>query len=288
MNNCIAVINQKGGVGKTATAYNIAYLLSKTAPTLIIDLDSNANATSGFTANKNFVCTAYDLFEENFNKRWEDFICPFPNTGSYLRLIPGDIKLALTERSLIHKPFKETKLIKKIPQLFTYLGNTDFGMEPMLLSKRHDLYKKTYTILDCPPNLSELTINAMYAADFILVPMLYDEDSLKGLVDLQSVINEIKEGQRYQLKVLRNKYNETTKHINNYVNYRIENLKNENYLMETIIRQCAEICMSKTQHLPVELYDNRCRGSADYLKLTEEIIKITNEISSLKEIFSHD
>lgn len=282
MNKCIAVINQKGGVGKTATAYNLAFCLGETHPTLLIDLDSNANATSGFTTTKNFDFNSCALFDKKFSKKWLDFLCPLPNKGSNLKLIPADIKLALIDRELPYRPFKEAILHKNLSNIFGYYswqGSKQDQCEPNYykLSENFDDYEKTCVILDCPPNLSEITINAMYAADFILVPIIYDDDSLNGLTDLQTILYEIKEEKKYIFKIIRNKYNETTKNINRYVKESLEIFERQDKLLNTVIRQCADICLAKTQNLPVNLYAPKSRGAEDYLKLKAEILEIMEQ-----------
>lgn len=269
MKKCIAVVNQKGGVGKTSTAYNLACCLSTTHEVLLIDLDPSANATFGLTKEKNFKFTSSDLFQRNFSGLMKSIIFPLDAAPAYnLGLIPSCINLAMVQRDISNRPFKEALLAKQLDKFFLLPSDKSSPFE----FSTNGNPKPFIIIIDCPPTLTDLSVNAMYAANFILVPILYEEDSLNGLKDLYTTLDEIKEDQPYKVKILRNKYNETTKIMNRYISAKIDDLDRAGKLFKTIIRQCSDIPLAKTENLPVNLYAPKSRGAQDYLSLAQEII----------------
>lgn len=243
----IAIINQKGGVGKTACAYNLAYVLSlKKICTTLIDIDPSANATKGLGVTE-FIYSSNDLLLKPGTAN-ELHMMPYL-TNENLFLVPSSIKLALAHRELINRPFRETILDKKI-----------------ILQENH------FYIIDCPPTLSDLTINAIYASTDIIIPVTYEEDALEGMADLFSVINEIKENQVFNFKILRSKKDSRKSRTNEYIENKLKAYILEGHVFNTIIRQDEAINQAKIERKPVFIYAPQSNGTKDYLQLSEEIL----------------
>lgn len=245
----IAVINQKGGVGKTSTAYNLAHCLASTYRTLLVDLDPSGNASKALISNMEAVeNTVKDLFiDKTFNPTLSIYQS---SHGGDLDVIPSKIGLAMVEQIIVKRIHKERLLDNQLSKLSGY----------------------EYVIIDCSPTLSDLNINAMYTADFILIPISYEDDALDGMKDLFDVLREVKEEQEFDFKILRNGYDARKNTINNYINERIKNFLNDGKVLKTIIRQCEDINLAKTHKKPTNVYAPNTRGAEDYLSLTEEII----------------
>lgn len=248
----IAIINQKGGVGKTACAYNLAYNLSmKNLTTCLIDLDPSANATKGFNfTNNNKGTSSYDLLLRRGNLNYHAQQVFEENT--HLFLVPSTIKLAMAQRELNTKPFRETILDKKIDSILT----------------------NGYVLIDCSPTLSDLTINAIYAANFILIPVTYEDDALEGLSDLFNVINEIKEKQTFSFKILRNQKDVRKSKTNDYIEKKLEDFIANGHVFKTIIRQDEAINQAKIERKTIFQYAPNSNGAADFNALTEELINV--------------
>lgn len=245
----IAVINQKGGVGKTACAYNLAHKFAEKKQTMLIDLDPSANATKGLRVPYTEGATSYDFLTKSWDYNhyaWRS------DQLDNLWVIPSHIKLALAQRDLQNKPFRETILSKKISSFH-------------LVSDR-------FLILDCPPTLSDLTINAIYAADFILIPVTYENDALEGLADLFQVINEIKEAQQFTFKILRNQKDSRKTRTNEYIEEKLSDFIAKGHVLKTIIRQDEAINQAKIQQQTIFQYAPNSHGATDFNSLAEELI----------------
>lgn len=253
----IAIINQKGGVGKTACAYNVAYALAvKQKRTLLVDLDPSGNATKG-TIPETYLVDAYTVKHVILHKcRPEQAILAGGDNYEvckYLSIIPSRIDLAMAQRELISKPYREMLLSR---QLFKIAENFD------------------YCIIDCCPTLSDLTINAIFAAHEFIIPITYENDALEGMADLFKVINEIKEEKLYQFKILRNQYDKRKSKTNDYIERKLSDLILKDHVFKTVIRQDENINQAKIESLPIFLYAPQSNGAKDFNALTEEIINV--------------
>lgn len=245
----LAVINQKGGVGKTACAYNLAYSLAlKNQCVTLIDLDPSANATRGFNCTE-FRFSSYDLMTTKGSSLDYSIQAYFGNDN--LWLIPSSIKLAMAAREIINKPFRETILSKKLKDK-----------------------KRSNFIIDCPPTLSDLTVNAIYGATDILIPITYEEDAIEGMNDLFSVINEIREDNPINFKIVRNQKDMRKSKTNDYIERHLKDFIINSHVCSTIIRQDENINQAKIERKPVFLYNPQSNGAKDFLTLTGELFNV--------------
>lgn len=251
----IAVVNQKGGVGKTAVTCNLSYELAVLGKkTLIVDIEPSANSTLPY-------CEIFEhsIIDVLMNKTFD------PHQAIYqakvnekpidnLYIMPSDIALAVAQNHIINKPHKEKILIRQLERL-----QNEFD----------------YIVIDCQPTLSELNLLAIFAANFIIIPVRYEKNALKGLNDLFNTINEVKEDQVYDFKILRNGLNATKKTIISTVQASIEPLIQRGKVFETILRQDEDINLATADDMPVSLYSSKSRGSSDYQQLTKELLNAT-------------
>ncbi len=252
MGKIIAFANQKGGVGKTTTCVNVAtYMALMGKKVLILDLDPQGNATSGVGINKTKdLKTIYDLI--GGDNSYEDVIKTTIVENLYL--IPSTVDLAGAEVELIQLPQRE-KIIKKI--LDEIKASYDF------------------ILIDCPPSLGLITVNALTASDSVLIPIQCEFFALEGLTQLMNTIRLIKyrdfnpnldiEGVVMTMKDKR--FNLTTQVSNEIVKF----FKQKVYL--TTIPRNVRLAEAPSHGLPVALYDANSKGAEAYLSLTEEILK---------------
>lgn len=252
MGKIIAFANQKGGVGKTTTCVNVAtYMALMGKKVLILDLDPQGNATSGVGISKTKdLKTIYDLI--GGDSTYEDVIKTTIVENLYL--IPSTVDLAGAEVELIQLPQRE-KIIKKI--LDEIKASYDF------------------ILIDCPPSLGLITVNALTASDSVLIPIQCEFFALEGLTQLMNTIRLIKyrdfnpnldiEGVVMTMKDKR--FNLTTQVSNEIVKF----FKQKVYL--TTIPRNVRLAEAPSHGLPVALYDANSKGAEAYLSLTEEILK---------------
>lgn len=250
MGKTIAIANQKGGVGKTTTAINLSAAMAALGKKiLVIDTDPQGNMTSGFGVDKNEVeNTVYELLlgdcttEESIIK----------NVVDNVDLISSNVNLAAVEIELIGFEGKDYILKKEIEWV-------------------QDKYD--YIIIDCPPSLNMLTINAMTTADTVLVPIQCEYYALEGLSQLIHTINLVKERLNEDLDmegVVFTMYDSRTNLSAQVVENVKANLQSKVY--DTVIPRNIRLAEAPSFGMPISVYDPKSAGAEAYLKLAEEVI----------------
>lgn len=250
MGRIIAIANQKGGVGKTTTSINLsASLAAKGKKVLLIDTDPQGNATSGFGIDKNELDnTIYELILGECSVKDCIIAEVIPNVS----VLPSNVNLAAAEIELIGIEKKEYILKNEIDWV---KDNYDF------------------IIIDCPPSLSMLTINAMTTANTVLVPIQCEYYALEGLSQLIHTVNLVKERLNPELDmegVVFTMYDSRT----NLSMQVVENVKNhlKQNVYKTIIPRNIRLAEAPSYGIPINLYDAKSAGAESYLLLAEEVI----------------
>ena len=245
----IALLNQKGGVGKTSISVNLACGLALQGQhTLLIDLDPQAHASVIYCDNPE--ATINDIFERRDGdlKQLVRPACVDGERLDCLDIVPSNIRLAVIAERMITEHFRERRL------------NTH-------LQGIKDNYD--YIIMDCPPNLGILAVNAVYTADIIIIPVTYGRYALDGTADLLESIQLIRDGEFSRWLILRNAFDVRNRATNAYVDKQLGNV--EAHLMQTVIRRAEAINQAQIRRLPIFTYDPRSRAARDFADLTKEI-----------------
>lgn len=255
MERIIAVANQKGGVGKSTTAINLSACLAERGKrVLTIDIDPQGNTTSGLGVDKNSVeNTLYELLLGE--AEIQDVIVK--DVVENVDLVPSNVNLSGAEIELIGMEGKEY-ILKKI--LDSVRNNYD------------------YIIMDCPPSLSMLTINALTAATSVLVPIQCEYYALEGLSQLIHTIDLVKERLNNDLTiegVVFTMYDART----NLSLQVVENVKDnlQQNIYKTIIPRNVRLAEAPSYGQPITIYDSRSSGAESYRLLAEEVINREEE-----------
>ncbi len=251
----LTILNQKGSVGKSTVTTNMAYCLSVSGKkTLIVDMDPQAHSSVIFCRDIPRNNTINELLS---NKSFK--------TGDVVRqavagedeqpvenlfIIPSNIHLAITAEQITTKIHREKLLYNHLKRI-----EKDFD----------------FIIIDCPPAVNVLTVNAIYTSDVILIPTTYGRYSLDGIADLFQSIKEVKEEDDFAYWILRNSRDARTKLSNAFVEEQLAPFKKN--LLTTVIRRNEAINQAQMNNEPVMIFEPRSYGAEDFKKLTREIIK---------------
>ncbi len=250
MGRIIAIANQKGGVGKTTTSINLsACIAAKGKKVLVIDIDPQGNTTSGYGIEKNELeNTIYELILGDCSV--ED--CILKNVIPNVSILPSNVNLAAAEIELIGVERKEYILRNEIDWV----------------KDRYD-----YIIIDCPPSLSLLTVNAMTTADSVLVPIQCEYYALEGLSQLIHTVNLVKERLNPDLEmegVVFTMYDSRTNLSAQVVDNVKSHLKQKVY--DTLIPRNIRLAEAPSYGQPINIYDPKSTGAESYMSLAAEVI----------------
>jgi chromosome partitioning protein len=256
MGRIIAIANQKGGVGKTTTAINLSACLAEAGQrVLAVDFDPQGNETSGLGIEKSTVeKTIYDLLVGEC----EIDECLISNVQDNLDLLPSNVELAGAEIELLEIENKEN-LLK------TYLEK---------IKKNYD-----FIIIDCPPSLNLLTINALTAANTVLVPIQCEYYALEGLSQVLKTVGLVKKKLNPSLEmegVVFTMYDART-NLSLEVVESVKNNLNQN-IYKTIIPRNVRLAEAPSHGMPINLYDSRSAGAESYRLLAAEVISRGEDI----------
>ncbi len=251
MGKIVAFSNQKGGVGKTTTCVNMAaYLATKGYKCLIVDLDPQGNATTGLGFAKSDVKkSVYDALIEEANLA--DVVVKTCVDG--LDLLPSNIDLAGAEIELVYVKAREHALKK-------------------VLEQARDSYD--FITIDCPPSLGLLTINALAAADTVIIPIQSEYYALEGLSQLMNTIKLVVKHLNENLKIegVVMTLNDNRALISKQISEEIRKYFGKR-VFDTVIPRNIRLAEAPSHGVPIMLHDTKCTGARAYLALTEEFIE---------------
>ena len=250
MGKIISVANQKGGVGKTTTTVNLSTILAKKGKkVLLIDTDPQGNATSGLGVSKDVELSVYDILigDTEFDETLQE------TAIKNLKVCPSNISLAGAEVQLVSMMSREQRLKTK-------------------LDKIKDQYD--YILIDCPPSLGLVTLNAFTASDSVLIPVQCEYFALEGLGQLLNTVNLVKKHLNKNLEIegaLLTMYDART----NLSNQVVQEVKKyfEDKVYKTVIPRNVRLSEAPSYGMPITVYDPRSKGAKAYEKFAKELLK---------------
>ena len=251
MSEILAVVNQKGGVGKTTTCINLSASLSKTSrKVLLVDLDPQSNATRGCGVDPHSLSASINDLLLGRSSVQETIIKP---DNIYFSLLPATPDLTESEVMLISSEHKEYTLKKILRELYT---------------------EYDYIIIDCPPSLNILTVNALSSASGVLIPVQCEFFALQGLSELITTIDTIKNSSNKDLiikGIIRTMFDPRNNLATDVSAQLLKFFDDKVY--RTIIPRNITLAEAPSHGMPVINYDKGSKGALSYLSLVGEIIK---------------
>lgn len=251
----LVIANQKGGVGKTTTAINLGTALAAVgAPTLIIDIDPQGNASTGLgMARSERKVSIYDVLTGQATLAEAIHATRIPK----LSIVPATVDLSGAELELITADRRNYRLKDAIEE-YSVHGKSPFS----------------YALIDCPPSLTLLTVNAMVAADAVVVPLQCEFFALEGLTQLLNTIELVRENLNSELELqgivltMFDKRNKLSDQVAADVRAHLGDK-----VYNTVIPRNVRISEAPSHGLPALVYDLKCPGSQAYIKLAGELIQ---------------
>ena len=251
MGKIVSIANQKGGVGKTTTSINLSTILAKKGKKiLMIDADPQGNASSGIGIDREDIeLSVYDilvgetLFEETIQE----------TAIKNLEVCPSNISLAGAEVELVSMMSREQRLKSKLDEI----------------KEKYD-----YILIDCPPSLGLITLNAFTASDSVLIPVQCEYFALEGLGQLLNTVNLVKKHLNKNLEIegaLLTMYDART----NLSNQVVKEVKKyfEDKVYKTVIPRNVRLSEAPSYGMPISIYDPKSKGAKAYEKFTKELLK---------------
>ena len=261
MGKIISLANQQGGVGKTTTTVNLGTILAKKGKkVLLIDADPQGNATSGLGVEKEVEYSTYDILvnDVKIQDAIQDTII------KNLKVCPANMSLAGAEVELVSMMSREQRLKEKLDEVKDYFD---------------------YILIDCPPSLGLITLNAFTASNSVLIPVQCEYFALEGLGQLINTINLVKKHLNKEIQIegaLLTMYDIRT----NLSNQVVKEVKKyfENKVYKTVIPRNVRLSEAPSYGMPITEYDPRSKGAKSYTKFAKEFLKINEEEKKAKHM----
>lgn len=250
MTKIIAILNHKGGVGKTTTTINLAAALQqKKKRVLAIDMDGQANLTESFGLSIEEEQTVYGAMKG-------EYPLPLVKTASGISLAPSCLDLSAAESELINEPGRE--LILK-----------------GLIAKLPDSRKFDYILIDCPPSLGLLTLNALTAADYLIIPVQAQFLAMRGMAKIMNVIATVRERLNPNLRIGGIVITQFDRRKT--LNKSVSELINDSFcdkVFKTVIRDNVALAEAPIKGKNIFEYNKNSNGAIDYMSLAQEVLKL--------------